>query len=644
MCGTDEGMIPTSLPIPARFIVLLVLGLCYVACQAKDHHCEPSSCGDIHNISHPFRLNHDPDKCGDLRYNLFCEYNLTVLHLYSGKYYVRAINYENYTIRVVDANVREGNCSSFPRYSLASFNFSNGDPYSMFLRRGNTIWDSESFELSKPIIFITCETRQVNAPLYVDTAPCIDAASGHSFVNIGSLNASDLRDSCRIELMALTPSWIGTNSSYIDIHSGLLYGFELSWLRSYYGGRKWYRLTSACYVDNDTNKVKCGVTMSIIIVILLIATKSILGIPCVILFLIYKLRRRHLSMYGVIEEFLQSHNNLIPIRYSYSNIKKMTKGFKDKLGEGGYGSVYKGKLRSGHLVAIKMLEKSKANGQDFINEVSTIGRIHHVNVVQLIGYCAEGSKRALIYEFMSNGSLDKHIFPKEGLVSLRCKEAFEISLGVARGIDYLHQGCEMKILHFDIKPHNILLDENFVPKVSDFGLARLCPLDDNSLTMTAARGTIGYIAPELFYKNIGGVSNKADIYSFGMLLMEIAGKRKNLNAFAENSSQIYFPSWVYDQFNEGKDMEIQDATDEEMKITKKMLLVALWCIQMKPNDRPNSMNQVVEMLEGEIECIPVPPKPFLYPQETPVVDNEDSSETTFSSSMPLNEEAEESVS
>ncbi|KAK9912500.1 hypothetical protein M0R45_036362 [Rubus argutus] len=122
---------------------------------------------------------------------------------------------------------------------------------------------------------------------------------------------------------------------------------------------------------------------------------------------------------------------------------------------------------------------------------------------------------------------------------------------------------------------------------------------------------MGYIAPELFYKNIGGVSNKADIYSFGMLLMEIAGKRKNLNEFAANSSQIYFPSWVYDQFNKGKDMEIEDATDEEKKITKKMLKVALWCIQMKPSDRPNSMNQVVKMLEGEIECIPMPPPPFI---------------------------------
>jgi hypothetical protein len=125
----------------------------------------------------------------------------------------------------------------------------------------------------------------------------------------------------------------------------------------------------------------------------------------VIAFLIYKCSRRHLSLYTAIEEFLQTHNNLMPIRYSYSEIKKMTKNFKDKLGEGGFGTVYKGRLGSGQLVAIKMLGKSNANGQDFINEVATIGRIHHVNVVQLIGFCIQGSNRALIYEFMPKGSI-----------------------------------------------------------------------------------------------------------------------------------------------------------------------------------------------------------------------------------------------
>ncbi|GMP24813.1 hypothetical protein CsSME_00001958 [Camellia sinensis var. sinensis] len=218
----------------------------------------------------------------------------------------------------------------------------------------------------------------------------------------------------------------------------------------------------------------------------------------------------------------------------------MTKGFMDKLGEGGYGSVYKGKLRSGTLVAVKMLSKPKADGQEFINEVATIGRIHHVNVVQLIGFCAERSKRALVYDFMPNGSLEKYIFYGKEKSSLSCKQMYEISLGVARGIDYLHRGCDMQILHFDIKPHNILLGENFTPKVSDFGLAKLYPTDDSIVPLTAARGTMGYMAPELFYKNIGGVSYKADVYSFGMLLMEIAGKRRNWNASA-NSSQIFFP-------------------------------------------------------------------------------------------------------
>nr|XP_048330640.1 rust resistance kinase Lr10-like [Ziziphus jujuba var. spinosa] len=252
-------------------------------------------------------------------------------------------------------------------------------------------------------------------------------------------------------------------------------------------------------------------------------------------------------MYDTIEDFLQSNNNLMPIRYSYSDIKKMTKGFEDKLGEGGYGSVFKRKLRSGRYIAIKMLGKSNANGQDFINEVATIGRIHHANVVQLIGFCVEGSKRALVFEFMPNGSLDKFMLSKEGSAILSYEQMLKISLGVAHGIEYLHQCCNMQILDFDIKPHNVLLDENFTPKVSNFGLAKLYPTDNCIVSLRAIRGTIGYMAPELFYKNIGGVSYKADVYSFGMLLIEIMGKRKKPNTPADRSSETYFPNSVYDQ-------------------------------------------------------------------------------------------------
>jgi serine/threonine protein kinase len=216
---------------------------------------------------------------------------------------------------------------------------------------------------------------------------------------------------------------------------------------------------------------------------------------------------------------------------------------------------------------------------------------------------------------MPNGSLEKYIFYREGSVSLSNEKMYEISLGVARGIEYLHKGCDMQILHFDIKPHNILLNDKFVPKVSDFGLAKFYPTNNNIVSLSAARGTIGYMAPELFYKNIGRVSDKADVYSYGMLLMEMVGRRKNLNACASHSSQIYFPSWIYDQVSEGKDIEVQeDAMEHEDKTTKKMIIVALWCIQLKPVDRP-SMHKVVEMLESDVESLQMPPKPFLTPHQ-----------------------------
>ncbi|KAK8487365.1 hypothetical protein V6N11_021443 [Hibiscus sabdariffa] len=325
-------------------------------------------------------------------------------------------------------------------------------------------------------------------------------------------------------------------------------------------------------------------------------------------------------MDDTIEEFLQMQNKFMPIRYSYSEIKRMTESFKNKLGQGGFGSVFKGKLRSGRFVAVKLLELSKSKGQDFINEVGTIGRIHHVNVVQLVGFCVQGSKQALVYDYMPNGSLDKIIFSKEKNINLSWEKIFEIVMGVARGIEYLHRGCDMQILHFDIKPHNILLDENFTPKISDFGLAKLHAIDASIVSLTAARGTLGYMAPELFYKNIGSISHKADVYSFGMLLMEMAGRRRNLDAFAEKSSEIYFPSWIYDRFDRGEDLELEDATESERKMVRKMIIVAFWCIQIKPTDRP-SMSKVIEMLEGAVELLEMPIKPFLLTMERSSTDD-----------------------
>ena len=348
---------------------------------------------------------------------------------------------------------------------------------------------------------------------------------------------------------------------------------------------------------------------------IMMGARGVVAIMGLLTHWIHMFQRRYLSLDDSIEEFLRRHKNLQPIRYSYSDIKRMTSGFQNKLGQGGFGTVYKGKLRNGHMVAVKMCNVSKANGQDFINEVATIGRIHHANVVRLIGFCVEGSKWALLYDFMPNGSLDKFVFlDQERSTLLSWDRLYKIALGVGRGIEYLHQGCDMQILHFDIKPHNILLDQNFNPKVSDFGLAKLYSTDKNTVTFTIARGTLGYIAPELFYQNIGGVSYKADVYSFGMLLLEMVGRRRNVKVHAEHSSQIYFSSWIYDKFHQEKDVEVRDATEDEKRLIKKMVIVALWCIQMKPTDRP-SMSKALEMLEGDVELLSMPLKPTVHPME-----------------------------
>ncbi|EXB81112.1 putative receptor-like protein kinase [Morus notabilis] len=655
-----------------------------------DHHLDQScssSCGNLHNITYPFRLETDPPTCGSQfhGFHLSCKKNRTIFNIRNEKYnvneeyHVQTINYHNYTIRVVSSNVEKGNCASIPSSSLSArdipwiysysikvvssnvrtdhyipmalkfltcekddcssipFYTSSKSVFGIFVLdvKANPKFETEirlgrneeRRQISETITFLSCGKPVLNNPSYIDTSPCINSSAfsaknkgnNYSYVLYGNgFKFSDMEESCQVYHKAVVPSRKGDArkkiTSYEDIHNELSYGFELSWVQIFQEGSR-----DRCYVDEKrSNNVYClsnGFCSSQFCRLLV---QRLLAAPLLIALIVYMWKRRHKSEYGGIEAFLQSPNNLMPIRYTYSEVRKMAQGFKTKLGEGGFGSVYKGKLRSGRFVAIKILGKSKSSGQDFMNEVATIGRIHHHNVVRLIGFCVEGSKRALICDFMPNGSLEKYIFSGGEISnSISFEKTFEISLGIARGIEYLHRGCDMQILHFDIKPHNILLDENFIPKVSDFGLAKLCPLDNSIVSMTAARGTIGYIAPELFYKNIGGVSYKADVYSFGKLLTEMANKRSNANANAnaeDSSEETYFPLWIYDQISKGKDVEIEDATEEELKTVKKMIIVALWCIQLKPCDRP-SMNKVIDMLEAEFESLQMPPRPYLYPQD-----------------------------
>ncbi|MBA0729281.1 hypothetical protein Golax_000033, partial [Gossypium laxum] len=221
------------------------------------------------------------------------------------------------------------------------------------------------------------------------------------------------------------------------------------------------------------------------------------------------------------DKFLDDMEREKPIRFTSQQLWIATDNFANLLGSGGFGAVYKGMFSNGTMVAVKVLYGSsdKRIEEQFMAEVSTIGRVHHFNLVRLYGFCFEQNLRALVYEYMENGSLDKFLFGEDK--KLGFQQLRSIAVGTAKGIAYLHEECQHRIIHYDIKPGNVLLDAKFLPKVADFGLAKLCNRENTHVTMTGGRGTPGYAAPELWAPF--AVTHKCDVYSFGMLLFEIIG-------------------------------------------------------------------------------------------------------------------------
>ena len=211
---------------------------------------------------------------------------------------------------------------------------------------------------------------------------------------------------------------------------------------------------------------------------------------------------------------------------------------------------------------------------------------------------------------MPNGSLDKYIYSENPKGILGWERLYEIAIGIARGLEYLYHSCNTRIVHFDIKPQNILLDHNFCPKIADFGLAKLCRTKESKLSsMTCARGTIGFIAPEVHSRAFGMVSTKSDVYSYGMMLLEMIGGRKNVKLVVERSSQNYFPDWIYDHITLDDSLfQACEVTAEVAEIAKKMSLIGLWCIQVLPMHRP-TMTKVLEMFERGSDELDMPPKP-----------------------------------
>lgn len=312
--------------------------------------------------------------------------------------------------------------------------------------------------------------------------------------------------------------------------------------------------------------------------------------------------------FATMERFISNINKEKPIRFSPEELDVITWNYSNIVGSGAFGVVYVGELSNGELVAVKVINSLDMGMEEqFKAEVGTIGRTYHVNLVRLYGFCFHRAKRALVYEYVENGSLDKYLFGSQNR-DIEFEKLHEIAIGTAKGLAYLHEECQHRIIHYDIKPENVLLDVNLEPKVADFGLAKLCSRENNVSVNTHFRGTRGYAAPEMW--KAYPVTHKCDIYSFGILLFEIVGRRRHFDGNC-NESQQWFPKWTWDMFdnNELSVMLSLCGIEEQYKEkAERMSKVALWCVQYSPDDRP-LMSTVVKMLEGEIEISP-PPFPF----------------------------------
>ncbi|KAC9923456.1 hypothetical protein E3N88_32727 [Mikania micrantha] len=294
--------------------------------------------------------------------------------------------------------------------------------------------------------------------------------------------------------------------------------------------------------------------------------------------------------------------------FTYQDLVEATNVFKEELGRGAFGIVYKGVIGT-NIVAVKKLDRVFDDSEkEFQAEVNAIARTHHKNLVQLLGYCDEGTHRLLVYEYMSNGALASFLFG-DGKPSW--KQRCCIAVGIAKGLSYLHEECINQIIHCDIKPQNILLDDYYNAKISDFGLAKLLMMNE-SRTNTGIRGTKGYVAPEWFRNT--PVTVKVDVYSFGVLLLEIISCRKSVKQIESGVEYgSILTDWAWDCYQErilGTFVENDLEAIEDYKKLTTFVMVGLWCVQENPSQRP-TMRKVIQMLEGVIEVSEPPcPCPF----------------------------------
>ncbi|KAF8040305.1 hypothetical protein BT93_B2518 [Corymbia citriodora subsp. variegata] len=581
------------------FHILFMAVLVETVQSVKYEDCEATRCSKSGpNISYPFYVARSgKELCGYPGFEVSCEGEETMY----GNFSIRSISYEKLSFELAIQYMKDAGCSvprPFTYYREKLFQNSSFHYYLWFFY-GCTDTFSTRFHQSQ----LNCTSDRLNHTVVVLTRK-----EEWPVQKKGSCQSSS---TIPVELKMGIPNPTLESVDYMMLLDD---GFTMNWTLltkescaqcSHSGGRcgRSNEKDFVCYCSDGSYHERCEAGKAEGLVKKGAIFASFCGVGAVAMVLAYLCKKRFCNGKSMVpwskkmngldkfEVGFENHGMSIPRRYSYAEIKRMTNSFKKKLGQGGYGSVYKGNLPNGHHVAVKILSKLRGDGEDFINEVNSISRTSHVNIVNLLGFCFHKTKRALVFEFMANGSLEKFIYEENysrlGHCHLGWDTLYQISIGIAEGLEYLHRGCNSRILHFDIKPHNILLDENYHPKISDFGLAKICHRDESTISLFGAQGTAGFIAPEVFCRNFGGISHKSDVYSFGMTVLEMVGGRKNITASAYRTSEIYFPHWIHKRLELQQELGLQNIVNEgDREKARKMIIVSLWCIQTIPSNRP----------------------------------------------------------
>ncbi|XP_022717010.1 G-type lectin S-receptor-like serine/threonine-protein kinase At4g27290 [Durio zibethinus] len=459
----------------------------------------------------------------------------------------------------------------------------------------------------------------------------LNCQSGDGFITIGKVKTPDTPNSwvnktmnlkeCKARCLQNCSCMAYTN---LDVRNGgsgcaMWFGDLIDIKQFQSDGQDLYIRVSASEADLSKNsKVKLPIIIATVIAMLL----GLLVVVCYV-------RKRRKKLKGntkdrnVNEKENQGQNEDMDIAvFEFGTIAQATDtfSFNNKIGEGGFGPVYKGTLANGQEIAVKRLSKSSGQGlNEFKNEVKLIAKLQHRNLVRLLGCCIQGDERMLVYEYMPNRSLDSFIFDQTRRKVLNWSKRFQIICGISRGLLYLHHDSRLRIIHRDLKASNVLLDSEMNPKISDFGMARTFGGDQTEANTNRVVGTYGYMAPE--YAIDGLFSVKSDVFSFGILLLEIISGRKSRGFYDPNHSGNLI-EYAWRLWKEGRPLDLADDFIVETGNLSEVLRcihISLLCVQQHPEGRP-TMSSVVLMLGSENE-LPQPNQPgFLFYKKPVEVD------------------------